>query len=103
MCPIGGFNFNDGVKIKNEWKPCSERLCTLVVLFDAEFDVKFEKVEVIRLDGQVESLVYSDKGNGGRQHWRGQLNGAFYTGELKAFYDNQECSATIDNPSERQG
>jgi hypothetical protein len=84
------------------WKPVSDTRGTLVVLFPSEYDVQFESVSAVRLDGTIEQGVFSGFANGGRQHWRFSDSGDAYTGELQIHDEAQECNAFVSNPSERQ-
>lgn len=100
ICSADNLSFPDGPN-KNLWKPCSEGDCTIVILFDPVFDVPFERVVLTRLDGTKEELRYAQFGNGGRQHWRGDLNGSQYNGEIEIFDEAQECSAFVSTPDQR--
>lgn len=83
------------------WKPVSDTRGSLVVLFPSDYDLQFERVIAVRLDGSLEQGVFSGFANGNRQHWRFTESGDQYTGELQIFDESQECLAIVSTPSER--
>lgn len=83
------------------WKPVSDTRGSLVVLFPSDYDVQFERVVAVRLDGSLEQGAFSGFANGNRQHWRFSDSGDQYTGELQIFDEAQECSALVSTPDQR--
>lgn len=84
------------------WKAVSEADGNLVILFPAEFDVKFLSVQVVDLSGNIEVGSFAGFTNGDRQTWRFTSPGSAYTGEVTVDAITQECFWFVPNPSKRQ-
>lgn len=84
------------------WKPESESDGNLVILFPAEYDVRFMAVSVFLPDGTVEDGEFRGFTNGDRQTWRFNRFGGEYTGRIIVDATSQECVFFVENPSERQ-
>ena len=85
------------------WKPISDVDGNLVVLFPAEYQRRFLKVEVIN-DATLQPEEGNFRGftNGNRQTYNFSMPGVFYTGQVTAFDINQECVWRVEDPGNRQ-
>jgi hypothetical protein len=87
------------------WKPNSESDNNLVVLFAASYDLQFQSVEALRVDGGIDAGTFSGFANGGRQHFRFPSPGSAYTGQLTVANPQgdtlEECTWIVSNPEVR--
>ena len=90
------------------WKPVSEKDGNLVLVFDPQFTIPFNSVEVVhveeseeKVEEETEFCEFSAFDDSGRQVWRCSRPGAEYTGDYCIEYGTEKCSGSVEDPADR--